>query len=161
MPRWWAMISTLIDSPVGPLTATARDGRLVALGFGASAGVTDDGSLPRLRRQLDEYFSGRRRSFDLELELRGSDWERRVWDELLSIPYGETRSYGEIAATACAGGGGRAARAVGAASGANPVAIIVPCHRVIGADGRLVGFGGGLEAKRRLLDLEAGRLALL
>ncbi|WP_249012365.1 methylated-DNA--[protein]-cysteine S-methyltransferase [Conexibacter sp. DBS9H8] len=155
------MISTLIDSPVGPLTARARDGWLVGLAFGAQGGAEDDGALPEVRRQLREYFSGERRTFTLELDLAGTDWERRVWSELVSIPYGETRSYGQIAARACERTGVRAARAVGAANAANPVVIIVPCHRVIGADGRLVGFGGGLETKRRLLDLEAGRLALV
>jgi methylated-DNA-[protein]-cysteine S-methyltransferase len=156
------MNSTLIDSPVGPLTVSADDdGRLTRLSFGASDGARDDGALPLVREQLSEYFAGARRVFELELALAGSDWQRRVWSELQRIPYGETRSYGEIAVASCERTGARAARAVGSANHANPVAIIVPCHRVIGADGRLVGFGGGLEVKRALLDLEAGRLALV
>jgi methylated-DNA-[protein]-cysteine S-methyltransferase len=111
-----------------------------------------------VREQLEQYFAGARRSFDLDLDLHGTEWERRVCDALLRIPYGETRAYGDIARELCTV---RASRAVGLANGRNPVAIIVPCHRVIGADGRLTGFGGGLDRKRSLLDLEAGRLALM
>lgn len=157
------MIQTQIDSPVGPLTlAGSPDGALSHLAFGAhDYGSVRDGAFAHVRRQLEEYFAGVRREFDVRLNLAGSEWQRRVWSELARIPYGQTRSYGQVAAVACERTGVRAARAVGAANHANPVAIIVPCHRVVGADGRLVGFGGGLETKRRLLDLEAGRLALV
>ena len=107
-------------------------------------------------RQLRAYFAGQLRRFDLPLDLRGTDFQLRVWRELERIPYGETRSYLEIAE---AMGAPRAVRAVGAANGANPIPIVVPCHRVIGASGKLVGYGGGLPLKKRLLQLE-GAVAL-
>jgi methylated-DNA-[protein]-cysteine S-methyltransferase len=110
-----------------------------------------------VRTQLREYFEGRRRSFDVPLEPTGSSFELAVWTALREIPYGETVSYGELAARI---GRPEAARAVGVANARNPIAVIVPCHRVIGADGSLTGYGGGLERKRLLLDLEAGVLAL-
>jgi methylated-DNA-[protein]-cysteine S-methyltransferase len=103
-------------------------------------------------RQLSEYFAGRRRSFDVQLDMRGTVFQRRVWRELQRVGYGETLSYGELAGRI---GKVSAARAVGMANGRNPVAIIVPCHRVIGANGTLTGYGGGLERKRHLLELEA------
>jgi methylated-DNA-[protein]-cysteine S-methyltransferase len=109
--------------------------------------------------QLYEYFAGERTTFDLPLEPDGgSAFERHVWAELMQIPYGETASYGEIAARI--GHPGKA-RAVGRANGRNPIAIVCPCHRVIGSDGSLIGYGGGLEKKRTLLDLEAGTLTLV
>ena len=107
--------------------------------------------------QLSEYFDGTRQSFDVPLSLDGNQFELRVWERLRQIPYGETVSYGEIAREI---GQPTAARAVGLANGRNPVAVIVPCHRVIGADGTLTGYGGGLERKRFLLDLESGVLSL-
>jgi methylated-DNA-[protein]-cysteine S-methyltransferase len=103
-------------------------------------------------RQLQDYFAGDLKSFDVPLEIVGTDFQQRVWRALRTIPYGQTRSYSQIAAQI---GAPRAVRAVGAANGRNPIPIIVPCHRVIGASGSLVGFGGGLEWKRLLLDLEA------
>jgi len=103
-------------------------------------------------KQLDEYFAGRLRRFTLPLDLRGTPFQRQVWDALLDIPYGETRSYGDVARAL---GRPRSARAVGGANHVNPVAIVVPCHRVIGADGSLTGYGGGLDRKKALLDLEA------
>jgi len=106
------------------------------------------------REQLREYFAGQRRQFDLSMELVGGEFELRVWNALLEIPYGETRSYGQIARRI---GHPSAARAVGLANGRNPIAVIVPCHRVIGADGTLTGYGGGLERKRLLLELESGQ----
>jgi methylated-DNA-[protein]-cysteine S-methyltransferase len=109
-------------------------------------------------RQLEEYFAGVRRTFEVPLELAGNPFERRVWAALLEIPYGTTVSYGEIARRV---GEPTAARAVGLANGRNPIAVIVPCHRVIGADGGLTGYGGGLERKRLLLDLEAGVMPLV
>jgi methylated-DNA-[protein]-cysteine S-methyltransferase len=109
------------------------------------------------REQLEQYFAGERTAFDLDLEPEGPAFHRKVWEALLTIPYGETRSYGQIADQI---GDPGAARAVGYANGRNPIAIIVPCHRVIGADGSLTGYGGGLDRKRTLLDLEAGVLSL-
>jgi methylated-DNA-[protein]-cysteine S-methyltransferase len=103
--------------------------------------------------QLDQYFAGERADFDLTLDMCGTDFQKSVWNALLTIPYGETRSYGEIARQI---GRPDRARAVGAANGSNPIAVIVPCHRVIGADGSLTGYGGGLDRKRWLLDHEAG-----
>ncbi len=109
-------------------------------------------------RQLEEYFARRRRRFDLPLDLRGTEFQRRVWKALLEIPYGETRSYGELARKLGVPG---SARAVGAANGSNPIAIVVPCHRVIATGGGLCGYGGGLERKKFLLDLESGASASL
>jgi len=106
-------------------------------------------------RQLQTYFAGELRSFDLPLEIVGTDFQKRVWGALQTIPYGQTRSYSGIASQI---GAPRAVRAVGAANGRNPIPIILPCHRVIGASGRLVGFGGGLDWKRLLLDLEASHV---
>jgi methylated-DNA-[protein]-cysteine S-methyltransferase len=114
-------------------------------------------ALADVTAQLGEYFAGTRRTFELKLSMAGNPFERRVWDELVEIPYGETASYGEIARRV---GAVTAARAVGLANGRNPIAVIVPCHRVIGADGSLTGYGGGLERKRFLLDLESGVLTL-
>jgi methylated-DNA-[protein]-cysteine S-methyltransferase len=151
--------TTIINSPIGPLTLTERDGALVRLSFGAHGSC--DPPTPLLRRatgQLNEYFAGTRREFDLPLAPSGTEFQLACWRALREIPYGETRSYGEQATRI---GRPDRARAVGAANGANPIAVIVPCHRVIGADGSLVGFGGGLETKRRLLDLEAGILTLV
>ncbi|MFH0845150.1 MAG: methylated-DNA--[protein]-cysteine S-methyltransferase [Pseudomonadota bacterium] len=102
--------------------------------------------------ELDAYFSGRLRDFSVPLDLRGTDFQRRIWDLLLKIPYGETRTYGQIARAV---GDPKAGRAVGHANGRNPVSIIVPCHRVIGVKGKLVGYGGGLDRKKALIDLEA------
>jgi methylated-DNA-[protein]-cysteine S-methyltransferase len=114
----------------------------------------EQGWNPVLRRaasQLQEYLSGARRHFDLELDLRGTPFQRRVWTQLQEIPYGSTRSYGQVAARI---GRPRSSRAVGAANGCNPVPVVVPCHRVIGGNGTMVGYAGGLELKRRLLELE-------
>ena len=110
-----------------------------------------------VRAQLHEYFAARRTEFDVPLKLIGPPFHIRVWEALRAIPYGKTMAYGELAAKL---GDHGAARAVGAANAANPIVIIVPCHRVIGADGTLVGFGGGLQRKRLLLDLESGKTAL-
>jgi methylated-DNA-[protein]-cysteine S-methyltransferase len=121
--------------------------------FGACGGNSHSSLLMRETvRQLRLYFAGELETFDLPLELIGTEFQKKVWSTLVTIPYGETRSYSEIAAQIDAP---RAVRAVGAANGRNPIPIIVPCHRVIGASGNLVGFGGGLEWKRMLLDLEA------
>ena len=119
----------------------------------APEGVRNDGSsaLAPAVRQLRAYFDGQLKEFDLALDLEGTAFQKRVWDELVKIPYGRTRSYRELA---CDIGAPKAIRAVGAANGSNPAPIVVPCHRVIGSSGKLVGYGGGLELKRRLLELE-------
>ena len=116
------------------------------------------GPFASVQRQLSEYFEGRRDTFDVSLVMDGSPFERSVWRALQEIPYGETVSYGEIARRV---GQPSAARAVGLANGRNPIAVIVPCHRVIGADGTLTGYGGGLERKRVLLELESGQSCLM
>ena len=116
-----------------------------------NAGGQNDGIIA----ELDAYFAGGLREFSVPLDLRGTEFQRQVWELLLSIPYGETRSYGQIAS---AMGRPKASRAVGQAVGTNPVAIIVPCHRVIGTSGGLVGYGGGLHRKQALLELEAKNL---
>ena len=108
--------------------------------------------IPEAKRQLDDYFAGRRREFDLPLDLRGTEFQKRVWAELMRIPYGETRSYQDVAAAI---GNVKATRAVGAANNRNPVVIIIPCHRVVGKGGALTGYAGGLEKKGFLLKLEA------
>jgi O-6-methylguanine DNA methyltransferase len=139
------------------LGAVASERGLCRLSFG-EANSQSGGShelLTRAALQLEEYFAGSRRVFDLPLDLQGTAFQLRVWNALLQIPYGETRSYAEIARAV---GAPKAVRAVGAANGANPVGIIVPCHRVIGSNGGLTGFGGGLDLKRRLLALESGLL---
>ncbi len=135
-----------------------EDGELVRLAMSAptqldpdALGERSDEGFDSVVRQLTEYFAGERTSFDLPLRPHGSDFELAVWAQLRQIPYGETRSYGYVATAVGEPGG---AQAVGAANGRNPLAIVVPCHRVIGADGSLVGFGGGLPRKRFLLDLE-------
>ncbi len=156
-------VRVTVESPVGRLTLVASDEGLHALLFPEeerrcrrALGRMDEAPghrvLAKAAAQLSEYFAGRRRAFDVPLALEGTPFQKRVWEELRRIPYGATRSYGEIAGEV--GGAGRA-RAVGAANGTNPVAIIVPCHRVIGKDGSLTGFGGGLDRKTFLLELEA------
>jgi methylated-DNA-[protein]-cysteine S-methyltransferase len=150
-----------IDSPIGPLALAGRGQVLTNLRMvdqtyepDRTTWVPDDRAFPDAVEQLEAYFAGERTDFDLELSLAGSEFQRRVWQALLTIPYGETRSYGEIAEQIGASG---AARAVGLANGRNPIAIIVPCHRVIGASGSLTGYGGGLERKQSLLELERRR----
>jgi methylated-DNA-[protein]-cysteine S-methyltransferase len=157
-----------LTTPIGELVLTADDdGALTAVhlpnGHPETAGwERDDEHLADARRQLTEYFAGERKAFDLPLRPAGTPFQLRVWEALLQIPYGETASYGEIARELGEPGHDhRLARAVGAANGRNPIAIVVPCHRVIGSDGSLTGYGGGLECKRALLDLEVGRAALV
>ena len=113
----------------------------------------DDAPFVDAAEQFAAYFAGDLRRFDLALDPHGTDFQRRVWDELIAIPYGETRTYGQLAAGLGSPG---ASRAVGLANGSNPLAIVVPCHRVIGSDGKLTGYAGGMDRKRLLLDLEAG-----
>jgi methylated-DNA-[protein]-cysteine S-methyltransferase len=150
-----------IDSPIGPLALAGRARVLTNLRMvqqthepNRTGWVPDDRAFPEVVDQLEAYFAGQRTDFDLELGLAGSEFQRRVWQALLTIPYGETRSYGQVAEQIGASG---AARAVGLANGRNPIAIIVPCHRVIGASGSLTGYGGGLDRKRSLLELERRR----
>ena len=158
-----ATVYTRMDSPIGELLL-AGDGRTLSLLHMVegrhpvridAAWQRDDDAFADARAQLGEYFAGGRTTFDVPLALEGTPFQRRVWSALLEIPYGETTSYGELARRI---GSPRAMRAVGLANGRNPVAVIVPCHRVIGANGTLTGYGGGLERKRLLLELES-RLA--
>ncbi len=152
------MPTTIYPSPIGPLLLEVDDaGRLTQLAFHAEGNA----SCPEtavVERQLDEYFAGNRTDFELELAPKGTEFQRSVWSALREIPYGETRNYGQIARRI---GNEKACRAVGAANGANPIAIIVPCHRVIGSNGTLTGFGGGLDVKAKLLELETGTKATL
>ena len=128
-----------------------EDDRPGRVRLGALAEKADHPVLLETERQLGEYFAGERRTFDVPLSFAGTDFQKRVWAALLAIPFGETRSYGEIAQQLGAPG---ASRAVGAANGRNPISIIAPCHRVVGSNGKLTGFAGGLDAKAFLLALE-------
>jgi methylated-DNA-[protein]-cysteine S-methyltransferase len=155
------MHTALIPSPIGPLYAEIEGDALTRLytdghRLHAHAEPGTDGRFEALKTQLDEYFAGERTTFDLPLAPQGTPFETRVWESLRAIPYGETRSYGELAKEL-----GSSPRAVGGANGRNPISIIVPCHRVIGADGDLTGYAGGLDAKRALLDHERGVAALV
>lgn len=153
---------TVVDSPLGPLTLRAEDGVLSGLYMTEhrhgpapdTLGTRDDDGLPGVREQLASYFAGELTAFDLPLAVRGTAFQQRVWAALREIPYGATTSYGELAGAI---GRPSAVRAVGLANGRNPVSIVVPCHRVVGAGGALTGYGGGVERKRALLDLERRR----
>lgn len=155
-----AVYHTQIDSPVGPLLLTMAHGQLTNVCmFQQKRGITispqsicDTGPFDLVIKQLDQYFMGDRREFDIPLRLEGTQFQVSVWSELRKIPYGATITYGEIARRI---GNPKAVRAVGLANGRNPIPIIVPCHRVIGANGTLTGFGGGIENKMLLLDLES------
>jgi methylated-DNA-[protein]-cysteine S-methyltransferase len=153
---------TRIASPLGELLLTAEEGRLTGLYLPADRyarhaaahpgpASRDDEAFAAARRQLAEYFAGERTSFDLPVAPAGTPFQQRVWSELQRIGHGDTTTYAELATRI---GRPTAIRAVGAANGANPVSIVIPCHRVIGSNGSLTGYGGGLEAKRFLLDLE-------
>ncbi|MFF9407443.1 methylated-DNA--[protein]-cysteine S-methyltransferase [Streptomyces anandii] len=152
---------TVTDSPYGPLTLVAEDGVLCGLYMTdqrhrppeETFGEPDDTPFTEAKEQLQAYFAGDLKTFSLELRLNGTPFQRSVWEQLRAIPYGETRSYGQLADAL---GNPGASRAVGLANGRNPVGIIVPCHRVIGAGGGLTGYGGGLARKQRLLDFERG-----
>ena len=159
-----ALLYTTVESPIGQLL-------LVGDGEALRGLYMQEGSRPRkvergwhqasapfdgVRAQLAEYFAGRRTTFDVPLAMHGTPFQRRVWQALLEVRYGQTRTYGEIARRI---GYPSEARAVGAANGSNPIAVIVPCHRIIGSDGSLTGYGGGLQRKRLLLDLESERRA--
>ena len=155
-------VHTVVDSPCGPLTLVAREGELTGLymtdqrhrpaleTFGPRADLP---AFTRATEQLAAYFDGDRTVFDLELRLAGTPFQQRVWTALREIPFGETVTYGELAETL---GQPTASRAVGLANGKNPISVIVPCHRVVGADGSLTGYGGGIARKRWLLDFEQG-----
>ncbi|WP_265443334.1 methylated-DNA--[protein]-cysteine S-methyltransferase [Flexivirga meconopsidis] len=154
-------------TPIGPLTLVAEDDSLVGVymashrhqpdvdNFGAL--VESDALLDEVRRQLDEYFAGDRKAFDLPLRAHGTQFQQVVWQALREIPYGETWSYGQLAAHI---GRPTSSRAVGLANGRNPISIVVPCHRVIGAGGSMTGYGGGIERKQWLLGLERAEPAL-
>jgi len=149
---WHASASA---TPIGDLLLIADEQGLVRVEFPPASppddAQRDDRRLAPAIRQLDEYFSGKRKTFDLPISLRGTPFQLEVWSSLVRIPYGATRTYAEIAKSI---GRPSATRAVGAANGANPIPIIVPCHRVIGSNGSLTGFGGGIDVKRWLLDFE-------
>ncbi|MGP3775116.1 methylated-DNA--[protein]-cysteine S-methyltransferase [Streptomyces sp. SDT5-1] len=150
---------TVLDSPYGPLTLVATDGTLSGLYMTEQRhrppqdtfGARDDRPFGEVVDQLNAYFQGELTEFTVELNLHGTPFQRAVWAQLQRIPYGETRTYGELADAL---GKPNASRAVGLANGKNPVGVIVPCHRVIGANGDLTGYGGGLDRKRRLLTFE-------
>lgn len=152
----------IIESPVGPLTLAGVGSTLMHLRMPDQTHepdrsgwlVADDDAFPAAVEQLAAYFAGDLTDFDLELDMVGTEFQRRVWAALRTIPYGETRSYGQIAERIGSPG---ASRAVGLANGRNPIGIIVPCHRVIGSTGDLTGYGGGIERKRALLALEKSR----
>jgi AraC family transcriptional regulator of adaptative response/methylated-DNA-[protein]-cysteine methyltransferase len=169
-----AVFTTYVDTPVGEMLAAATESHLMMFEFAhrrlaerqiervrALAGCAlEPGDSPvfaRLRAQLDEYFAGARQEFDVPLDARGTPFQMRVWTALRQIPCGTTTSYGRVAAAI---GQPTAVRAVARANGDNRIAILIPCHRVIGADGQLVGYGGGLGRKKKLLDLEARSTAL-
>src|SRR5277367_4084024 len=160
------MIYARMESPVGNLLLVGDEAGLRSVNFAGSKRAAevlpewreDGGALSEVVRQLSAYFAGELREFKLELAPAGTEFQLRVWQELRRIPYGETITYGELARRV---GNIKASRAVGLANGCNPIAIIVPCHRVIGSDGSLTGFGGGLRNKEILLELEGGQKRLL
>ncbi len=147
---------TYIESPNGPLLVAREGDPIVEIRFPPAEPPDDwtrnDSAFRDVRNALGQYFGGRSKTFDLPLELRGTEFQKGVWRALLRIPFGETTTYGDLARRL---GKPDAVRAVGAANGANPIPIVIPCHRVIGSNGSLVGFGGGLPVKRWLLDHEA------
>jgi O-6-methylguanine DNA methyltransferase len=163
---------TEIGSPIGPLALYGTDQGLMAIVFprhsrvaveswldrviGRAEIVDDEQAHEATLGQLGEYFAGKRREFDLELDVRGTTFQQRVWDAVRAVPYGQTRSYRDIAANV---GQPKAVRAVGAANGANPLPLVIPCHRIIGSSGGLHGYGGGLDVKAKLLELEGVPIA--
>jgi methylated-DNA-[protein]-cysteine S-methyltransferase len=157
---------TTLESPVGPLLLAGDSQGLRLVSFESSkhaeppqAGWKQDKApFAEVIRQLRAYFRGERKEFDLPLALEGTEFQLRVWNRLRTIPYGETISYAQLAERI---GNPKAVRAVGLANGSNPIPIIIPCHRVIGSDGSLTGFGGGLPTKKMLLELESKQLSLL
>ncbi len=156
-----ARTHAVVDGPLGPMTVVGQDGRLAGLALHEQRhlppadrlGDRDDRTLPALQEQLAAYLAGLLHAFDVELAAVGTPFQAAVWTALRSVPYGTTTTYGALAAAV---GRPSAVRAVGAATGRNPVCLVVPCHRVVGADGSLTGYAGGLDRKRFLLDLERG-----
>ena len=148
-----------IDAPFGQLLVAKENGAVVEIRFrpGDIDGIRDDDAVTDVAAQLQQYFRGERQTFDLPLAPRGTEFQLAVWEALQGIPYGETRSYADIAREI---GRPAAVRAVGAANGANPIPIVIPCHRVVGSNGSLTGFGGGIETKRWLLALESPQRAI-
>ncbi len=145
-------------SPLGPIQIVGSQDSILTVDFVEEILIGDDEvpfCVKECRKQLEEYFKGERRDFHLNLDPAGTDFQKAVWRQLLQIPYGETTSYGAIAAILARP---NASRAVGGANGKNPIAIIIPCHRVIGSDGSLTGYGGGLWRKRRLIGFERGEV---
>ena len=161
-----AVFYTTVESPVGPLLLAGDADALRRMSFESSKHAArppadwKEGKAPftEVIRQLQAYFRGELREFDVPLALEGTEFQRRVWNALRGIPYGETISYLQLAERI---GNPKAVRAVGLANGSNPIPIIVPCHRVIGSDGSLTGFGGGISTKKKLLELESKQLSLL
>ena len=154
------LVYDLVPTPLGDALLVGDEEALISLGWNASppSGARRDAdAMAEPRRQVDAYFAGDLSQFDLVLRPEGTPFQRRVWDALQNIPHGETRTYGDLARTVGQPGG---AQAVGAANGANPIAVVIPCHRVIGADGSLTGYAGGLHRKRALLDLESRQTRL-
>ena len=147
------MKTAVFESPIGKLWLAAKNGALIRLDFSEipAKSDSDEPVLEEATRQLAEYFSGKRKTFTVSLVYHGTPFQEKVWGELLKIPYGETRTYGEIAAAI---GKPKASRAVGMACHRNPIGILIPCHRVIGSGGKLTGFGGGLDKKQALLERE-------
>ena len=155
------MKSGRLASPIGTIEVTVNEAAVVSVSFldePVSEEGHDDDLCARALRQLEEYFQGERRQFELPLEPDGTEFELKVWNQVRRIPFGATDTYGEIARRLGADSG--TARAVGVANARNPIAIIVPCHRVIGADGDLTGYAGGLDRKKWLLDMESGQARL-
>lgn len=146
------------ETPIGPLTLTEEDGALTGVLFGPDAPrgalVAETPLIRQAFEQLEEYFRGERRAFDLPMDARGTPFQRRCWQALLAIPYGQTRTYAQQAQAV---GSPRACRAVGMANHRNPLPVLIPCHRVVGADGSLTGYAGGLTIKRMLLAIEQPR----
>ena len=151
--------SFFVESPITNLSVTTSDGVVTKSVFGKHTRRPPEGRLERqIAKELQEYFAGTRTAFTFPVEADGTDFNRKVWEQVSRIPYGKTKTYGEIARTIKKPG---ASRAVGTANGRNPIPIVIPCHRVVAAGGKLGGFGGGLPLKRKLLDLECSNSPVL
>lgn len=146
-------------SPIGEISIIEEENRIIEISFGVKSGIKQGSSLllEKTKNELQEYFDGKRMKFDIPIKLNGTDFYKKVWNELKKIPYGETRSYGEIAEKI---GSPKASRAVGMANHNNPISIIVPCHRVVGKNNKLVGYAGGLDKKKYLIELERKVMSL-
>lgn len=146
-------------SPIGEISIIEEENKIIEISFGVKSGIKQGSSLllEKTKNELQEYFDGKRMEFDIPIKLNGTDFYKKVWNELKKIPYGETRSYGEIAERI---GNPKASRAVGMANHNNPISIIVPCHRVVGKNNKLVGYAGGLDKKKYLIELERKVMSL-